>query len=412
MTQRVSLLLFSIAVLLLTFLRTANCQQLSPSSVTKTVVGHDDHDEGGSHHDHDHEEEHESAEHVTEWKIVSIIVIPAASVAVVLFVIFAPSMCKGNKGDDGTTTTTSTTGPHRLLLCCGGSEIMSLASSLSAGLFFVMGMCHMLAEANEVLAAEFSNADKFQPAFISATAGYFLLVMLERGVFGGNSGHQHMHHPDGDGDSSSPHDGEVAPQPSPPAPKDNPLQSENELVVVVAAYAPTPGGPADPTPHAAPKPQEHALVAATLIALGVHSIFVGMSLGLQDTDEGVFLLLATVLAHQWAEDFALAVETGKAGYSTARRLLVSFCESSSCALGIAIGWAARENVPASVSALLTAAAAGTLINLACTHIIPSEMPMEKRSFGRIVAAVVGAGAMYAAIVLLHGAHSHSHSHDH
>lgn len=336
-------------------------------SLTVSVV-HDDHD----HEDHDgHDHEHEDKGNVVALKVTSIIVVPLASVIVVLFVIFAP-------------------------WCRIGSRVLSLASSFSAGLFLIMALTHLLQDAVEELAAE-EYSDKYSPAFVMCAAGYLFLVFLERGVFGGSGGHSHGTHDDHEEDT--------------PAAATEPAASGT----IEGGATPSSDGDNTVRVDIAEKPAEtpkgaDALVTVTLLALGVHSIFVGMSVGLQDSAEDVTVLLVAILCHQWAEDFSLAVATGKAGYSIPRRLLISGIENSACAAGIAIGWIIQSSLSSVTVAFLVAASAGTCLNLACTAIIPEEMPRDKKSWWALVAAFAGAALMYTVKILLHSMHSHEHNH--
>lgn len=366
-----------LGLLLLGACLVARCAAQDVHEHSHTVsAGHHDHEDDD--HDHDHHEGDDDHSRLVAMKITSIVVIPLASVLVVLFVIFVP-------------------------WCRVGSRVLSFASSFSAGLFLVMALTHLLPESVETLGGE-AYSDKYSPAFISCAAGYLLIVFLERGVFGGH-GHQH-HHCDND----------------PQEEDDEPRPADQEPVTAEVAGGATPSseeGASAPgvVVDVASSPQkshggQHALVTVTLVALGVHSIFVGMSLGLQDSAEDVTLLLVAILCHQWAEDFALAVATGKAGYSIPRRLLISALETVSCAVGIGIGWIVQSSVSDIAVAYLVAASAGTCLNLACTAIIPEEMPREKKSWWALAAAFAGAAVMYVVKVLLHSAHAQAHDHEH
>jgi len=103
--------------------------------------------------------------------------------------------------------------------------------------------------------------------------------------------------------------------------------------------------------------------------LSIHSFVLGTALGLsQDYSMQIMLFLA-IIAHKWAESFAIAVQLNKSTLSpkTAITLFLSFAFMTP--LGIGIGWYVGRDVSTHsfIDPLLMAISAGTFLYLGTLH---------------------------------------------
>lgn len=130
-------------------------------------------DAGGGDHDHDHvaggnsTDPHDEAEAEAEeeaqtqsLKGMAIAVIGSIGVTVDFFVIQFPQL-----------RTKKT--------------LMSLVASFGAGIFFVVGMSHLLGESTDIMATYHTHeiVVRYRPSYMVCIAGYFLMLVLQRGLF-------------------------------------------------------------------------------------------------------------------------------------------------------------------------------------------------------------------------------------
>jgi len=82
----------------------------------------------------------------------------------------------------------------------------------------------------------------------------------------------------------------------------------------------------------------HAMRSVILIlALSLHHLFEGMSLGLQRTVTGAFMLLIALLCHETIISFSLGLQFVKCGYTTRQHYITAFACSMVEPIGVAVG---------------------------------------------------------------------------
>ena len=342
----------------------------------------------------------------------SLCVLFAASIVLAAVVIFLPS-CHANK------------------------LILSLGAAFSAGVFLTVGLTHMLGEATMILLSHYGEADSehYRHPFVVATAGYLVMVLIQRGLFSDAHAAVHNHqfhvHP-----SKKRTAAEAEPiADSPPAAsleggKGEDTDSCTSTIEVVAtlgnvARGTNADGSASKTVGDSTgkleeegeegtdeKDHQHvggATVAATMLALCIHSLLEGMALGLQSTKEGVLLLFIAIITHQWAEDFSVSVSTGRAQLPKLHRIVISLVLAAACPLGIGIGWWLQSAVPSVVTGYLLAFSTGCFISIACTELIPDEISGGlRKSWRQLIAVVCGSGLLYMVMVLMYKKEAHNH----
>ena len=74
-----------------------------------------------------------------------------------------------------------------------------------------------------------------------------------------------------------------------------------------------------------------------ILALSLHHLFEGISLGLQRTVPGVFTLLIALLSHETIISFSLGLQFVKSGYSRRQHYITSFVCSVVEPIGVAVG---------------------------------------------------------------------------
>lgn len=103
--------------------------------------------------------------------------------------------------------------------------------------------------------------------------------------------------------------------------------------------------------------------------LSIHSLMVGTALGLSNNHSLVIMLFFAIIAHKWAESFAIAVQLTKSTLSRTQSLLFFISFSLMTPLGIFIGWYFGHGLETRslFDPLLIAASAGTFLYLGTLH---------------------------------------------
>ncbi|KAK7065557.1 hypothetical protein SK128_005704, partial [Halocaridina rubra] len=115
-----------------------------------------------------------------------------------------------------------------------------------------------------------------------------------------------------------------------------------------------------------------------LIALGIHSVFEGMAVGLQTQKEKVMELFVAVLVHEMVMAFTFGMEVSKSNALTRwNKITYVLIFTSTIPVGVAIGYV-LQNTPSEhreiVSAVFEAFATGIFIHVIFIEVLAHEFP--------------------------------------
>lgn len=110
-----------------------------------------------------------------------------------------------------------------------------------------------------------------------------------------------------------------------------------------------------------------ALIAWMMLSL--HSLVLGTALGLSQEYSMQVMLFLAIIAHKWAESFAIAVQLNKSRLNPKIAILLFLCFACMTPLGIGIGWYFGHDVSTHsfIDPLLMAVSAGTFLYLGTLH---------------------------------------------
>jgi zinc transporter ZupT len=110
-----------------------------------------------------------------------------------------------------------------------------------------------------------------------------------------------------------------------------------------------------------------AILAWTM--LSVHSIMLGAALGLAHYNSMIIMLFLAIIAHKWAESFAIAVQLNKSSMKINTSLIFFILFSFMTPIGIYLGWFFGHGVETNLvfDPILIAASAGTFLYLGTLH---------------------------------------------
>jgi solute carrier family 39 (zinc transporter), member 1/2/3 len=135
-----------------------------------------------------------------------------------------------------------------------------------------------------------------------------------------------------------------------------------------------------------------------ILALSLHRIFEGMSVGLQDSVINVASLFAAVMCHEMVIGLSLGLQFVKSEFSLRRLLIVSFVCSSIMPVGVLMGLAMTETGSDASSidianGLLQATAMGTFIYVTFFEILQEEVDAHDTSLAKVVCVAAGFAMM-------------------
>jgi zinc transporter ZupT len=103
--------------------------------------------------------------------------------------------------------------------------------------------------------------------------------------------------------------------------------------------------------------------------LSIHSIMVGAALGLAHYHSVIIMLFLAIIAHKWAESFAIAIQLNKSSLSMSQNITFFILFSLMTPFGIYLGWYFGQGIQTNsiFDPILIAASAGTFLYLGTLH---------------------------------------------
>lgn len=131
-----------------------------------------------------------------------------------------------------------------------------------------------------------------------------------------------------------------------------------------------------------------------ILALSLHRIFEGMSIGLQVSVTNVASLFIAVMCHETVIGFSLGLQFIKSGFKLHRLLVTSLVCSSIMPVGVLIGLSMTETGSDAsyveiANGILQAIAMGTFIYVTFFEILQEQIDPEDTSLSKIVCIAAG-----------------------
>eukprot|EP01012_Entosiphon_sulcatum_P004828 TRINITY_DN11_c0_g1_i1.p1 TRINITY_DN11_c0_g1~~TRINITY_DN11_c0_g1_i1.p1 ORF type:complete len:350 (-),score=48.48 TRINITY_DN11_c0_g1_i1:173-1222(-) len=133
------------------------------------------------------------------------------------------------------------------------------------------------------------------------------------------------------------------------------------------------------------------------IALSIHSIFDGLSVGAEQELHGFYALLIALVCHKALDGFALGVPVFYARLPLFHTLFALIFCASMTPLGIGIGWAATSSMNGAKAILargiIVSISAGSFLFIAFIEMLPTALEEPNHLFLKITACFLGFGLM-------------------
>lgn len=130
-----------------------------------------------------------------------------------------------------------------------------------------------------------------------------------------------------------------------------------------------------------------------LFAIGFHSIFEGIALGLIKTESVFIDLMIGIILHHIAASISLGVSLGQHKTKSFKAILfIFFGLSLIYPLGITIGLVIN-NGPDLISSIVLSLAGGTFVYISCSEILVHEFSNSKHKYFKFLAFIAGSAAI-------------------
>ncbi len=125
-----------------------------------------------------------------------------------------------------------------------------------------------------------------------------------------------------------------------------------------------------------------------LIALSLHGLFEGSALGVMHTLKNTIFLLLAILAHKWAESFALGISFFKSGTEkgTFIKMIVIFALFTPFGIVIGLLFAQAGNL---IQGILLSISGGTFIYVSASEVIVEEFSVTKYKYRKYLFYLLG-----------------------
>lgn len=146
--------------------------------------------------------------------------------------------------------------------------------------------------------------------------------------------------------------------------------------------------------------EKHVLVCGVnitplvlLLALGIHSIFEGVALGMSQSIPSFVNLMIGVTLHHTAACISLGVSLGQHQTKSKKAIfLIFFCLSLIESTGIGIGMGIKD-APELISSIVLSLSGGTFIYIACSEILIHEFANNKNRYVKFLCFIIGCAAI-------------------
>ncbi|XP_072142535.1 zinc transporter ZIP1-like [Dermacentor andersoni] len=277
----------------------------------------------------------------------------------------------------------------RLSMARWGDKAFAFLVCIGGGVLFATSFLHLLPEVRE----GFEKLTTDFPVTEGVVCVGFLAVYALEEIVHACLGHSH--HPSDHGHShraavmNCSHDAEQPPPPPPPPTQENGVEDKQAF-------------PADAVAGDELGPQRISLGSVLIVvALSFHSIFEGLSLGLQSTDQATWIMFLAISIHKFVIAFVVGFDM-TASRMKARTILIYIAIFSVMSpLGALIGAVTKNKLEDSpVVAGLNGVATGTLLYVTFFEVLQRDKNSQLSGMLQLLAVLLGFCIMLTLVLVL------------
>jgi len=240
-------------------------------------------------------------------------------------------------------------------------QLLGLMNALSGGIFLAAGMTHILPHVIEASVKVSWSPSRFPLPYALVTLGYMLIFFVERVLF-----HTHGHSLEGGHDHGQPN---------------NDVEGQNSHASHSHAHSHDHdhghghshgGDTKSEKPKKPPMTSNEMAPYVLLIAISLHAILAGVSLGVQSTKNNIVAVAVAIMSHKAPAAFSIGFAFYKSGITSFKvfaPIILAFALVTP--IGIALGAAIGDSSPVA-SLVLEGLAAGSFIYVGATEITTDE----------------------------------------
>jgi len=245
-------------------------------------------------------------------------------------------------------------------------EALGLMNAFSGGIFLSAGLTHILPHVIEASASVTWSPQAYPLPYALVCLGYMLIFFVERVLF-----HTHGHTLE-EHDHDEEHDAEEGGNAN--TAKHSHSHSHSHAPVIAQK-------------EKSAKPRRRRMTDAEmapyvlLIAVSLHAILAGVSLGVQSTRTNITAVAIAIISHKAPAAFSIGFAFYKSGVTTYKHMCaIMFAFACVTPLGIAIGVGIGSSSP-TASLILEGLAAGSFIYVGATEIATDEFETSAEACG-------------------------------
>ena len=282
--------------------------------------------------------------------------------------------------------------PYCIESCRTNMVLLSYANTFSGGLFFGIGVFHILPEAVDTL----SKYTKFPVAYILAFAAYSLILFIQRVIFGFMNTEEiekkakdlgqlekekisvKLKDPTLSKICRDSHKSDINKN------NDNKNDIKEELIVPISETE------QEKYEKQKKEIQNKRLTAyVMLLALSIHGIFECLALGIQSTLKHTVFLFIALMIHKWAEAFSLGIFFVKGKLSQKHYMLLIIAFSLIGPIGVVIGIILSATASELVEGIFLGVSTGTFMYVSCSEVIIEEFSEPDRRYIKFLLFMIG-----------------------
>ncbi|XP_023710544.1 zinc transporter ZIP1 [Cryptotermes secundus] len=151
-----------------------------------------------------------------------------------------------------------------------------------------------------------------------------------------------------------------------------------------------------------------------VLALSIHELFEGLAIGLQTSTSYVWYMLGAASSHKLVLAFCVGVElvSSRTKFLLSLMYICTFALVSPLGIGIGIGLSEGDGHGGVPNAILQGIATGTILYAVFFEVLQKEHNSKESGLLRLLAILVGFGAMLGLRIAVGHNHSHGHGDDH
>lgn len=272
----------------------------------------------------------------------------------------------------------------------GNLTLMGLANSFSAGLFLAAGLFHILPDSVEVFEkatkenGRGEDEDSFPWPYLCLVLSFSLVFLVDKVLLNSHEmmhghGHSHQEEQEGKHHVNLPIKQDYTDDTNSVSRKQDQKDTMEQGLI----------GEVDNQDKLT---QSGVSAYILVVAMGIHSCFSGLALGINNDRTQYYGILIAILVHKWAEALTVGVSFAKSGFTRKKTYVLigifTMCTPLGAIAGLFLSGASKM-----MQAVLLAVSAGTFVYIACVEVITEEFNGPGKKFYKYLCFLLGVSFM-------------------